>query len=916
MPNTIPPGTVLNNHVQVIRLLSDKGGFGLVYLGQDRSTGQQVAIKQNRDTAAYSREQFKREADLLIPLSHPNLVKVYGYFEDVQANQFLVMEYIPGEDLWDMADKRAVPFAETEVLQWSITLCEVLTYLHMRAPPIIHRDIKPHNLKIQPTQGGHRIVLIDFGIAKEYLVGQKTQRGARGVTTGFSPLEQYGRGTTPQTDLYALGATMYFLLTLQVPDDAMERAAQNRSLALSVMNPTLSRVAVQAITHAMEIRPEDRFASAAQMSQDLARALQGLGAIAPPISTQPPVPCLRCGSPNRANSRFCKICGAPITSGALPSSVACPNCGKANRGTAKCCAACGRPLVGRMSLPSSPAPVFPLGPIAPSSPGTCPNCGQTNSPGETFCQNCGYQLQSAQSVPFPPSLAPTRPAPAAQSRSMPSVPIAPGTSQRSWAPFPPIAPAQSGGLLPEQTIAGRILAVWGVLATVIGLWLMFLIALPLPGLVFVGLGFLTAIAGRDLTGLFDSYHPDAPGWLQFAFGDADRGRRRGTVLAVLWMGIGVLTAWLIVPLGIVATMAYVLHILISKPLVESLGGHYARPGWVTVIGWLLAFSGIGTVPGIALLIPKVWARQWAITALWLTALTGAIGVLVAFAGLGSTGDLSPLDSTWMIGGLPVKVAALSLLTASLGISFGSFAAVQYMRSAQLTTSTQTAMRRELRVAAWTLFAVGIATILTMPFWAILTDWGTVLFWLGLVLGGAQIGAARDLLELGNDRLRGLPLVVGSMERGRDLGIVASVALAIVAAGLAWGFVSLIFLVVAVFVLRVLFSPQTINLCGGNPRGPAGVTLIAWLLIPTGLGTVPGVLMLNPDAQGWRWARVVLLAYSLLGLVVTLVALANILQMNLEKFPWTVACLGAAFVVCTGMALNYMQSPYVRRYFGV
>ena len=916
MPNSILPGTVLNTHFQIIRLLSDKGGFGLIYLGRDQLTGQQVAIKQNRDTSVDSREQFKREANLLLPLTHPNLAKVYAYFEDTQANQYLAMEFIPGDDLWDMAGKRAVPFPEAEVLQWGKVLCDVLAYLHTRTPPIVHRDIKPHNVKIQPTQGGYRVVLIDFGIAKEYRVGQKTQRGARGITPGFSPLEQYGSGTTTQTDLYALGATIYFLLTLQVPDEAMERATQNKPLALHMINPTLSRLTIQAITRAMEIKPQDRFRTAVEMSQALGQALQILGVTAPPIGAAAPALCVRCGMPNRANARFCKNCGAPVSLSTQTPRVTCPYCGNSNRNSARRCAACGKPLAGQMPMPSIPARGFPSQPIAPFSPGQCPNCGQANPPGETFCQNCGYQLQALPSQPIPPSKLPSRTASSLPRQPMPSVPFPSFPSQQPLAPLPPTAPAISGGAIPDQMIAGRILAIWGVLASVIGLWLMFLMALPLPGLIFIGLGFLTTIAGRDLAGLLDSFQSDAPWWLQFVFGDANRGRRWGTVLAMIWIGIGALTAWLIVPLAIVGMMAYVLQILISKPLVESLGEHYARPGLVTVIGWVMAFSGIGTVPGIALLIPKAWAKQWAITALWLTALAGGIGVLVAVAGLGSTGGSGLLEYTWVFAGTSIKIVALSLLTTSLAISLGSVAAAQYLRTVQLSTSTQTAMRRELNVAAWTLFAVGIATVLTMPYWAILTDWGTLLLLAGLLIGGMAAIAARDLLEIGNDRLRDFPLVAGSMERGRDLGIVATVALIVAAAALAWGFVSLIFLIIAIFVLRVLLSPQTINLCGGNLRGPSGVTLIAWLLIPTGLGTVPGILMLKPDAQGWRWARVVMVVQSLLGLGVTLIALANILQMNQDRLLWTVACLGAALMVSTGFGLNYLQSTYVRRYFGV
>ena len=323
MSAIFPPGTILHNCYQIERVLSKKGGMGLLYLARDQSTHSLVAIKRNKDTTPDARAQFHREADLLRPLRHPNLVQVEDYFEDPTGAQFLVMEYIQGDDLDDLMDRRRTPFDESQVIEWSKILCNVLGYLHKQVPPIIHRDLKPGNIKIRPDGA---LVLVDFGIAKMFKPGQKTQRGARAFSPGYAPIEQYGAGTDQRTDLYALGAVMYFLLTTQAPDEALARM-QNPQIHLPNVTPPIAATVVKAL----QVKPPDRFQTADEMLAALTVVQQGArGSSGIGISTKA---CPLCGAPNRGNAVFCFTCGKRlgISAPAPPVGVTCPNCGASNR---------------------------------------------------------------------------------------------------------------------------------------------------------------------------------------------------------------------------------------------------------------------------------------------------------------------------------------------------------------------------------------------------------------------------------------------------------------------------------------------------------------------------------------------------------------------------------------------------------
>ena len=280
-------GSTLNNRYRIAKLVG-QGGFGAVYRAWDLSLSQPVALKENVDTGPESQRQFEREAKLLAGLRHPNLPRVNDHFVLPGLGQYLVMDFVEGKSLRAMLVERGRPLDEAEVLPWVRQVCDALEYLHTRTPPIIHRDIKPDNIIVTPEG---RAMLVDFGISKLYDPGKGTTVGAKAVTPGFSPPEQYAGGRTdPRSDIYALGATLYTLLTGQVPPEGPELSS-----GVAMLNPprqinrAISEQTAAVIAAAMAPTISQRLASAA----DLAGALAGRMPSPPPTGPKvitPPLP--------------------------------------------------------------------------------------------------------------------------------------------------------------------------------------------------------------------------------------------------------------------------------------------------------------------------------------------------------------------------------------------------------------------------------------------------------------------------------------------------------------------------------------------------------------------------------------------------------------------------------------------------
>ncbi|HEX7568835.1 MAG TPA: protein kinase [Anaerolineaceae bacterium] len=254
----LPPDTLLHNRYRIQRLLG-KGGMGAVYLAHDESLEHEVAVKINFTSSPETAAQFKNEARLLATLRHPNLPRVIDYFIEGEK-QFLVMDYIPGDDLKSRITQYG-PVPLDQVLRLAQQLGSALSYLHRQNPPIFHRDVKPANLKLSAD---HEIILVDFGITKAAAADQQTAAGAAMyLTPGYAPPEQYGRARTgTYSDQYSLAATLYNLLTAQAPADSVQRLlGQAELIPLSQLDPTIPANVQGAIDRGMALRPEDRFTS-------------------------------------------------------------------------------------------------------------------------------------------------------------------------------------------------------------------------------------------------------------------------------------------------------------------------------------------------------------------------------------------------------------------------------------------------------------------------------------------------------------------------------------------------------------------------------------------------------------------------------------------------------------------------------
>ncbi|MGD0807383.1 MAG: protein kinase [Anaerolineales bacterium] len=264
---TLTPGDLLHIRYRIIGIIG-RGGMGAVYRGEDAVLLVPVAIKENLNPLPQAVKQFKREALLLATLRHSNLPRVTDHFIEGDL-QYLIMDYVPGDDLKTILEQQgAIP--ESQVMSWCGEICDALTYLHTQHPPVTHRDIKPANIKITPEG---KPVLVDFGIAKASEAGGVTTTGARSLTPGFAPPEQYGSSPTDsRTDQYSLAATLYNLLTGQIPPDSLDRTLSQAPLkSIRELIPKLSPAVDRAILKAMSLSPSDRFASV----KDFLAALKG-----------------------------------------------------------------------------------------------------------------------------------------------------------------------------------------------------------------------------------------------------------------------------------------------------------------------------------------------------------------------------------------------------------------------------------------------------------------------------------------------------------------------------------------------------------------------------------------------------------------------------------------------------------------
>jgi serine/threonine protein kinase len=418
MIETVPSGTILHGRYRIERVLGS-GGFGHVYLGMDLATNQQYALKEYLVTGASAQEQLKHEATVLRQLHHPHLPAFLDAFTE-RGRYYVVLNYIEGNDLTDIIriarqHNDVVPIGQ--IMSWLLAICDAVMFLHAQQPPVIHRDIKPDNIRI--TSNGTAL-LVDLGNAKAAADGARTLFFIRHQgTPGYAPPEQYpgGSGTDTRSDVYALGGTLYFALTGHEPPSVstrnqnvqqgqpdlptlQERLANNppeirpeenpvRQFRLGVtkpakpaprhskhvaqlgmMPPELLRQLDRILQRAMALKPKDRYQYVADFANDLKGVMRALPPPMPPTpppgtaprqsdlnSTQPDLPMLyeALQSTKDTNKQ-----GGPGTQNAFPS-----------------------------SMPGQAAPM--------SSPAgsSCPRCKAPVNPQAVFCPRCGAALGGA-----------------------------------------------------------------------------------------------------------------------------------------------------------------------------------------------------------------------------------------------------------------------------------------------------------------------------------------------------------------------------------------------------------------------------------------------------------------------------------------------------------------------------------------
>ncbi|MBO9394647.1 tetratricopeptide repeat protein [Caldilinea sp.] len=262
--------SLLHERYALVERLS-AGQKSAVYCAQDRERHCLVAIKQFdcRDHAAL--HQFRTEVKLLSQLQHPCLPALFDALIENNVG-YLVTSFVPGEDLAYQLARRAHPFPIERVFEWAEQLLDLLAYLHSQTPPVIHCDIKPHNLKLKADG---QLVLLDLGIARR--AGEESI----GHTPAYCAPEQLsGAALTPRCDLYALSATLYDLLTGIKPADAHTRLTAVREsgidplLPASLWNPALSSALDGVLAHGLRLDPALRFADASEMRAALREGMQ------------------------------------------------------------------------------------------------------------------------------------------------------------------------------------------------------------------------------------------------------------------------------------------------------------------------------------------------------------------------------------------------------------------------------------------------------------------------------------------------------------------------------------------------------------------------------------------------------------------------------------------------------------------
>ena len=270
--HSLQKGEVVAQRFRVLEVLG-RGAMSAVYLAEDlRLPGARWAVKELVEASLPDAERemarvlFQREGEILASLNHPGLPRILDAFSEPGGRHYLVMERIPGVPLDELLEGRTRPLLPQEALPIALQAVQVLEYLHGQAPPVVFRDLKPSNLMISPLG---RVRFIDFGIARLQRSPSVKDTQELG-TPGFCAPEQYHGQSTPRSDLYSLGVTLFYLLTLADP-----QSFQFQFPPLSGYQPVPPQLE-ETLARSLALNPQDRQASAAALRVELEEALRAV----------------------------------------------------------------------------------------------------------------------------------------------------------------------------------------------------------------------------------------------------------------------------------------------------------------------------------------------------------------------------------------------------------------------------------------------------------------------------------------------------------------------------------------------------------------------------------------------------------------------------------------------------------------
>ncbi len=344
----LAPGIVIANRYQVVQPLGE-GGMKAVYLAEDLRFAARrcaLAVMVDNFTSEEARRQavlsFQREADVLAQLDHPAIPRVSDRFSE-QDHHYFVMDYVAGQTLEAALAAAGGRLGPAQVINLGLQLCDALDYLHSRIPPVVYRDLKPANIILTPEG---RVKLVDFGIARHF-----TSQGTTIGTIGYAAPEQYQGQCEPRSDIYALAATLYHLLSGRDPARFPFDFPR-----LSAVLPGCAPQLEQLLGEALKREPDQRPPSAREFARRLA-AISAMEAEKAGVTADSQKPgmhhCPRCGVEIANDAGRCPRCartaefaGTSVNSGSRSSAAAavrqCAQCAREIPDGAQVCPCCAR----------------------------------------------------------------------------------------------------------------------------------------------------------------------------------------------------------------------------------------------------------------------------------------------------------------------------------------------------------------------------------------------------------------------------------------------------------------------------------------------------------------------------------------------------------------------------------------------